>query len=127
MYENKADHNQVFLDSIIEDYPSEYFDWKVTVQFYIALHRCYCVLDASGQTICNRHKVNINNLKTIDAELSTNLFKLFKHSRQSRYDGFIYEEAMTRINKINFESNKIILASINSKIANYYPIPATAV
>lgn len=126
MYENKADHNQVFLDSIIEDYPSEYFDWKVTVQFYIALHRCYCVLGVSGQTICDRHKVNINNLKTIDAELSTNLFKLFKHSRQSRYDGFINEEAMTRINKINFESNKIILASINSKIVNYYPIPATA-
>ncbi len=122
MYENKADHNQVFLDSIIEDYPSEYFDWKVTVQFYIALHRCYCVLDASGETICNRHKDNINNLKSIDSGLSINLFKIYKNSRQSRYDGFINEDAMNRINKINFEANKSSLSSINTGIATYYPI-----
>lgn len=122
MYENKADHNQIFLDSIIEDYPSEYYDWKVTVQFYIALHRCYCVLHVSGQTICNRHRDNIANLKSIDSGLSSNLFKLYKHSRQSRYDGFMTDDAMNMINKINFEANKSSLASINNGMANYYPI-----
>ena len=126
MYENKANHNQSFLDSIIGDYPLEYFDWKVTIQFYIALHRCYCVLDASGHSICNRHKDNINNLKTIDAELGRNLFKLYNNSRQSRYDGFIHDDAMSRINKINFESNKSTLSSLNSKMANYYPAPIIA-
>lgn len=121
IYENKADHNQAFLDSIIESYPKEYYDWKVTVQFYIALHRCYCVLEASGQTICNRHNDNIKKLASVDSNLSTNLFKLYKHSRQSRYDGFMNDEAMNRINKINFDENKSSLALINKEITNYYP------
>lgn len=122
VYENKANHNKDFLDAIISDYPTEYFDWKVTVQFYIALHRCYCVIEASGQKICNRHNDNINNLSAIDLGLSKNLFKLYKYSRQSRYDGFMSDEAMNRINKINFSKNEILLASINKGIVNYYPV-----
>lgn len=122
IYENKADHNQDFLDSIIQDYPTDYYDWKVTLQFYIALHRCYCVLDASGYVICNRHKDNIKNLEAINKVLSANLFKLFRNSRQARYEGFITTEAMNRINKINFDANKTALASIKSNVATYYPV-----
>ena len=38
-YENKSNHNKDFLNSLITDYPSDYYDWKVTVQFYTCLHR----------------------------------------------------------------------------------------
>lgn len=121
-YENKANHNQDFLDSIINDYPESYFDWKVTVQFYIGLHRCYCVLLINGISVTSSHQKNIDNLGTIDKELSKKLFQVYKNSRQSRYDGFINEDAMNRINKINFNSGVSNLKVIVNTVSTYYPV-----
>ncbi|PZQ89447.1 MAG: hypothetical protein DI548_03830 [Flavobacterium johnsoniae] len=123
-YENKADHNQDFLDSLVRDYENFYFDWKVTVQFYIALHRSYCILISKGLSISTSHKTNISELGNIERSLGISLNKLFTHSRQSRYEGFLTPDAMERINKINFNNNIAFLAEINSKVSNYYPIPA---
>jgi len=121
-FENKSIHNQSFLDTLCNDYPEEYFDWKVTIMFYIALHKCYCVMDVSNVNICTNHKDNFNNLKTIDSTISNNLYKLFKSSRQSRYDGFINEDAMLRINKINFNEGKNVLKMIENDCTKYYPV-----
>ena len=123
-YENKSIHNQDFLNSIHNDYPQEYFDWKVTVQFYVALHKCYCVLETQGEPIEQSHSGNIKNLKSIDPELSRKLFTLYKNSRQSRYEGFINQDAMDRINKINYDSGKVLIQKINTLALKYYPITA---
>ena len=120
-YENKADHNQGFLDCLINDYENSYFDWKVTIQFYIALHRCYCVLTSKGINISESHNKNIQNIAKIDSTISRGLHTLFKHSKQSRYDGFIQEDSMERINKINFNKNKPLLKTIIELVPNYYP------
>ncbi|WP_130736908.1 hypothetical protein [Flavobacterium sp. J27] len=124
VYENKAIHNETFLYCINNDYPNEYFDWKVTIQFYTALHKCYCVLLTKNFTIHKSHKDNIDNIKTIDQNLSTKLHKVYKHSRQSRYDGFLTEDSMNRINKINYTDGVRILNDINNLVAQYYPVPA---
>jgi len=122
-YENKSNHNTDFLNSINNDYPEEYFDWKVTVQFYSSLHRCYCVLKTKTFNIEQSHMSNIKNLKTINSELSRKLYTLYKHSRQARYDGFISEGAMSRINKINFQTGTRLMASIETECLKYYPVP----
>tara|TARA_R110001583_G_C5667331_1_gene410338 strand:+ start:924 stop:1307 length:384 start_codon:yes stop_codon:yes gene_type:complete len=121
-YENKAIHNEDFLQSIINDYPNTYFDWKVTVQFYCALHRCYCVLLTNGSVVETRHQLNINNIKTINPELSRSLFSVYKNSRSSRYDGFINDDAMERINKINYQKSDSELRKIKGIVSTYYPI-----
>ena len=124
-YENKSNHNKDFLDSIHNDYPNSYFDWKVTIQFYTALHKCYCVIISSGSTINTSHKLNIESIRKIDLELSQKLFKLYNNSRQSRYDGFMTEEAMNRFNKINFLAGEVYLKNVENLTSRYYPIQAT--
>lgn len=119
-YENKASHNQLFLENIENDYPHEYFDWKVTVQFYIALHKCYCVLLANQFDVETNHKSNIQKVTKIDSQLGKNLHSLYKNSRSSRYDGFLTEDAMNRINKINYADGKKHLNSIANILPNYY-------
>jgi hypothetical protein len=121
IYENKANHNQDFLDSINNDYPDSYYDWKVTIQFYTALHRCYCVILNNGISITSSHQANITNIGTINKDLSKNLFLVYKYSRQSRYDGFMNEDSMNRINKINFDKGETILKKVNTLVASYYP------
>lgn len=121
-YENKSNHNKEFLKSINNDYPNEYFDWKVTVQFYSCLHRCYCVLITKKFNIEQSHFNNIKNLKDINPILSRNLYILYKNSRQSRYDGFINEDAMSRINKINFQTGTRLMSKIESDCLEYYPV-----
>lgn len=121
-YYNKSTHNKLFLENLCEDYPEDYFDWKVTVQFYTGLHRCYCVLVSKDKEIQPSHSKNIKNLKTIDANISTKLFKLYKNSRQSRYDGFLDEEAMLRINKINFNDGSVLLKSIETEVKKHYSV-----
>jgi len=65
---------------------------------------------------------NIKNLKTIDNSLGRKLYTLYKNSRQSRYDGFINEDAMLRINKINFEEGDRIFQALESECLKYYPV-----
>ncbi len=122
-YENRSNHNKNFLNLLNTDYSNDYFDWKVTVQFYTCLHRCYCVLEANDLNIEQSHKRNIKNLKSIDNNLGRKLYTLYKNSRQSRYDGFISEDAMLRINKINFNEGSRILQAIETECLKYYPLP----
>ncbi len=108
-YKNKSEHNREFLNAIETDYPTEYYDWKVTVQFYYCLHMSYCLLLENDIDIKTSHSENIKSLKNIDETLSRKLHILLKHSKQSRYDGFSNEDNMLRINKINYQSNKNII------------------
>jgi hypothetical protein len=121
-YDNKSNQNKIFLDTISQDYPQDFYDWKVTAQFYTGLHRCYCVIVVNGLNVETSHKENIKTLKSIDVDLSNNLFKLYKNSRQSRYDGFLNEESMLRINQINFNDGVPLLKSIETEVLKYYPI-----
>lgn len=122
-YDNKCCHNKDFLQALMNDYPDQFFDWKVTVQFYVALHRCYCVLEVNNYGIETKHGRNIDNLKKIDAKLAMTLFLLFKNSRQSRYDGFMQDDAMERINKIHFDKGVKHLATVEAESKKYYPVP----
>lgn len=121
-YNNKYSYNKSFLQSLHNDYAEDFFDWKVTAQFYTGLHKCYCVLLSKGLNVEERHSLNIKNLRTIDVDLAESLYKLFKNSKQSRYDGFINEDSMLRINKINFKDGNGYLNKIESNSVKYYPV-----
>lgn len=114
-YSNKYTHNKKFLGCICEDYPEDFYDWKVTTQFYTCLHKCYCILLSANTPVVEKHSQNIKNLANIDKDVAKKMFRLFNLSRQSRYDGFLTEEAMLRINKMGFEEGSIILKFIEVK------------
>ena len=67
------------------------------------------------------HKLNIANLKTIDSDMAQKLNRLFGHSRFSRYDGFLTEEAMLRMNKIYYDEGKTLMNDIETCVNKYYP------
>lgn len=111
-YLNQGEHNKSFLESISQEWPEDYFDWKVTVQFYTALHFAYCILDVNGFDIEESHSRNIKNLKKIDSKLSFGLNKLFKNSKSSRYLGFTDEEVMLGLTQKSFIEGKTELKKI---------------
>jgi hypothetical protein len=126
-YENKSNSNGHFLKTIHEDYPEDFFDWKVTAQFYTSLHKCYCVIISEKCDVETSHRLNIQTLKGINKTIAEGIFTLYKNSRQSRYDGFLTEEAMLRVNKINFDAGVGIMRSIELECAKHYPVPTASV
>lgn len=120
-YHNKSIHNKTFLESLEQDYPEDFFDWKVTAQFYCALHRCFCVLESKQIGVTTSHKQNITAMKEVDIQISRDLHRLYRFSRQSRYDGFIHEDSMLRINKINYKDGDKYLRNVENECKKYYP------
>jgi len=58
-------HNEYFLNKLLVDYPSEFYDWKITVAFYTALQlmKAYIKkkrnIDSVSHEDIKRHIINI--------------------------------------------------------------------
>jgi uncharacterized protein (UPF0332 family) len=88
-------HNQKFHECIVNNFNSQFFDWKITVLFYVAIH-CLKALAA-------KRKINIGEThhdieKSVNPEkpnaimrISKNAWReyktLFNYSRTARYNG----------------------------------------
>ena len=92
----QAKHNEFFLSDLEVDYPTTYFDWKVTVSFYIALHYLQALGDYRNIEIGETHNdiernVNPNSSRNPVMRISNSAWRnyksLFKYSQIARYDG----------------------------------------
>lgn len=88
---NQYIYNQEFRERL-EDDPHDHYDWKITVNFYIALHLLCHYIELKGTLgIPENHQerfklINFNSLfKSVRNDYS-NLFDL---GNRSRYSGFI--------------------------------------
>jgi hypothetical protein len=106
----QAEHNQAFLDCVNKNFPDAYFDWKITISFYIAIHLLKALAEKRGKKLGETH-VDIFNalgpratpkLFQIPPKQWENYYFLYQYSRSGRYDGFIDLELHEEIQKTNF-------------------------
>jgi hypothetical protein len=104
----KAKHNFDFHSCIDSSFKDKFFDWKITVLFYVSLH----YLKALGK----KHNIEIGGTHTeidksinprnpnanlpLDRTSYSNYKALYQYSRTARYDGFMDEEAFEEIKEL---------------------------
>ena len=92
---DQANHNQDFHDCIDTKFPDKFYDWKITVCFYIGLHWLKSLAAKKGIDIGETHfdidkNVNPSRPHTI-MPISKNAWReykaLFNYSQTARYTG----------------------------------------
>ena len=92
----QAKHNQELLSEMEIKFPQRFFDWKITVSFYTALHYLQALADKRNIEIGQTHNdiernVNPNSRWTPVMRISNgawgNYKELFQYSLTARYDG----------------------------------------
>lgn len=114
-YIDQAKHNQDFHDCIQENFNERFFDWKITVLFYIALHNVKALAAKKGIDIGHTHFEIENNISPkrhkgkmpISETAWTNYRNLFQYSQVARYDGLMDHDTFELIKGADY-SNCII-------------------
>ncbi|NCX95288.1 MAG: hypothetical protein EBX41_02560 [Chitinophagia bacterium] len=65
-YQKQAQHNERFHDNICSSFPDDFFDWKITILFYIAIHHVKALANQLGITIGESHRAINGNIKPPD-------------------------------------------------------------
>jgi len=96
---NQANHNYAFLCKVEENLPESFYDWKITVTYYIALHLIRALGEHLGITLPQNHS---SIIREIDPEKNGKLtvnrgchavFKsLYNASWDARYSGYLSPE-----------------------------------
>lgn len=106
---DQATHNQNFHDCIDTQFQGQFYDWKITAIFYIAIH-CLKALAASrnidiGETHFDiEHSVNPDrsNAKMRITRTAWREYKnIFNYSRTARYEGITDIETFEQLKKID--------------------------
>jgi len=91
----QAEHNESFLDCITKHSPKNYFDWKITVIFYIAVHYVDAYLVSHG-IIVHDHNERNNQIEwgggepySFNEDESNRYSDLYRMCRNTRYKCFI--------------------------------------
>ncbi len=91
-------HNESLLNHLDVTFPDKYFDWKITLTFYCALHIVKELARINGVSIGDSHIENLNNLNpspragvTPKLKISSTQYAfyndLYQYSRVARYTG----------------------------------------
>lgn len=92
---DQASHNQKFHDSIDTQFGGQFYDWKITVLFYVAIHYLKALASQRGIDIGETHyeiEQSVNpDRYSAKMRLSRNAWReyknLFNYSRTARYEG----------------------------------------
>ena len=113
----QASHNKEFLDSTHLNYPDKYFDWKITIAFYVALHLLKSLALKRGKPLGDSHSEirqalnnrNKNKLFQFPPRQWVVYDSLFNYGHTSRYDGFINPQLFLLQQKTNYEHTVVLL------------------
>lgn len=90
----QAEHNRSFLTCIEREFNADFFDWKITVIFYEALHLLKAYGESKRINIGNSHiEINRNihfkygNKLKLNQQTYKSYIRLYQYSRTARYDG----------------------------------------
>jgi hypothetical protein len=92
---DQARHNEDFHDSIEANFSGQFYDWKITVLFYVAIHYLKALAAKRGIEIGETHydiEHNVNPDRTgRRMQITKNAWReyknLFLYSRTARYEG----------------------------------------
>jgi hypothetical protein len=114
---NQAEQNLKLLEHLKEHHPDCFFDWKVTISFYISIHMLKALAIHRGKILGGTHQEIFNALNPKAAKKLfqipdiqwKNYYNLYQYSRTARYDGFDDIEDHETIQKRNFEHCAVML------------------
>ena len=106
---NQAEHNQDFHKCIVDKFEDSFFDWKITVLFYIAIHYLKALAEKRGENIGDTH-IEIDRSVNPDRNDSTmkitrNAWReykqLYNYSRTARYEGITDFDTFNKLKEID--------------------------
>lgn len=111
---NQAKHNEKFLLLIEQHCPDNYFDWKITVVFYCALHYLRAFESFKKIKVGGTHKDMIYHInpKNKDAKMKIDqscadcYIDLFNMAHTSRYNGIKDTKVYLQLLKYNLSLAK---------------------
>ncbi|MFZ7106647.1 MAG: hypothetical protein ACO1HD_08515 [Bacteroidota bacterium] len=121
----QASHNQQFRDCIEENFSDDFFDWKITVTFYTALHYLHALASKKGLFIGSNHgdvlrSVNPNNKNGCVLHLSYSAWNAFKemynYCHSARYDGITDFETWKKLKAKDYEQCLICMSKFETYI-----------
>lgn len=107
----QSEHNEQFHLKLQEFFPSSFFDWKITVLFYCAIHYLKALAVASKADIGDTHfdiERSVNPDRTtatmrISRTAWINYKRLYHYSRNARYNGIIDLENFEELKKRDYQ------------------------
>ena len=106
---DQANHNQDFHDCIETQFTGQFYDWKITVLFYVAIHYLKAFASKKGIDIGETHfdiEHNVNpdrhNAKMRITKGAWREYKnLFNYSRTARYEGITDISTFEQLKKVD--------------------------
>lgn len=110
-YIEQARHNEEFYKCIDSNFAEKFYDWKITVLFYTAIHCLKALAISRGINIGDTHKEiesNVNPTKSnAKMRITTGAWReyrsLYEYSRTARYNGIIDLDTFEEIKKIDHD------------------------
>ena len=123
----QARHNAGFLTYLEGQIPDSFFDWKVTVCFYQALHlvRAYLTTQGIAESNSHDHTLNCINPKVREKppqhvplpDVYQWYFKMHQLSMSARYPGFLHKKGFEQQQRENLQKAKECLTVVKQALA----------
>jgi hypothetical protein len=105
----QATHNQKFHDTIDNNFNEQFYDWKITVLFYVAIHYLKALASHRNIDIGETHyeieqSVNpdrANSKMKITRGAWREYKNLFNYSRTARYEGITDFETFEKLKQLD--------------------------
>lgn len=118
----KALHNVAFLGDIETAFPTDYYDWKVTTLFYVALHLVHALAHQTNKQIGQTHDEVLRNIRPaivgkpkpampFSKTHYDMYYRLYELSRMARYKAGS-KPKLEVINKANYEEALVIFPKL---------------
>jgi hypothetical protein len=125
---NQAQHNERFLEAIALAFPDDFYDWRVTLVFYTALHYLQATAYLHRKDIGNYHEEIKKNIKQggnmpLKPWAVKEYEKLEHFSREARYDAFADIETFNITQKDNYAIAQSKLASFKKYLKEEKGLP----
>lgn len=106
----QAQHNEAFHDNIVANFNDQFFDWRITVLFYVAIHYLQALAAMRGIHIGDTHydielSVNPdrNNNKMAISKAAWREYKnLFNYPRTAHYEGITDFATFERLKETDY-------------------------
>jgi uncharacterized protein (UPF0332 family) len=116
----QAEHNLRFLKEINANFPLDFFDWKITIAFYTAIHLTKALLlKRIGKEFDNHEQINatLSHRRNPKSPVKEKYWKaymfLYDESQKVRYTGFTNDsETLKAIQARDYEEVVIELTYI---------------
>jgi hypothetical protein len=108
-YLKQAAHNKAFHECIEQSFSKKFYDWKVTVLFYIAIHCLKALATNLKVEIGDTHREIENNINpdrpqhtlAIKRTAFKNYRNLYQYSKTARYEGFTDFDTFEKLKEVD--------------------------